>query len=488
MSNEPESGNSLAERELWLRKEIENYYLPKQLVDAIFEAGGIPEDSTEAFMGIGFIDVADYTYLSKFLSPKENQVVLNGLYTAFNTVLKRHGGYLNKIEGDSLMFHYGGPIDPVVKNMSEEEALQFISRELFYSCIEMQRVCVLFNQANDKFLIESADRQTRDVLRQAFDIISKLRNDFFPSSAVNALFQIRVRIGANIGEVTIGNFGPDEAKQWDIVGLPVIDAKRMESTAPIGGLRISETFYNVLKENGIVDAYYKRFRREAQALFGYYKTITQNELFKASTVILKDKKNVEFKTYSIEVNPGLPESITEQIELLLGQGEHGSDRILQLIQYYRGNKFVVSAIEQLFKRIGVVLRKDQIIKIMYPKKYDDIVKKFDNNQVKIAEKINAEYSLFVLLDTLGQYQDIVKSEVVYDFDQNDFSDYDQYMSREAEIIYNQYQLKKKAAIQRTYFYNVVYPLVFRSIRTSILEYQNKEANLESVDEDNLSAG
>jgi hypothetical protein len=326
------------------------------------------------------------------------------------------------------------------------------------------------------------------VLRQAFDIISKLRNDFFPSSAVNALFQIRVRIGANIGEVTIGNFGPDEAKQWDIVGLPVIDAKRMESTAPIGGLRISEAFYKVLKENGIVDAYYKRFRREAQALFGYYKTITQNELFKSSTVILKDKKNVEFKTYSIEVNPGLPETITEQIELLLGQGEHGADKILELIQYYRGNKFVISAIEQLFKRIGVVLRKDQIIKIMYPKKYDDIVKKFDNNQLKIAEKINSEYSLYVLLDTLGQYQDIVKSEVVFDFDRNEFADYDQYMSREAEIIYNQYQLKKKAAIQRTYFYNVVYPLVFRSIRTSILEYQNKEANLESVDDDSLNAG
>jgi hypothetical protein len=96
--------------------------------------------------------------------------------------------------------------------------------------------------------------------------------------------------------------------------------------------------------------------------------------------------------------------------------------------------------------------------------------------------------LYVLLDTLGQYQDIVKSEVVFDFDRNEFADYDQYMSREAEIIYNQYQLKKKAAIQRTYFYNVVYPLVFRSIRTSILEYQNKEANLESVDDDSLNAG
>ena len=60
-------------------------------------------------------------------------------------------------------------------------------------------------------------------------------------------FQIRIRIGANIGEVMIGNFGPSGAKHWDIVGLPVINAKRMEATAPIGGLRISSEFFDILK-------------------------------------------------------------------------------------------------------------------------------------------------------------------------------------------------------------------------------------------------
>ncbi|WP_455383354.1 adenylate/guanylate cyclase domain-containing protein, partial [Salinispira pacifica] len=148
---QPDAENDL--RELELRKEIEEYYLPKQLIDAILDAGGIPKSSIEMPMGIGFIDIADYTYLSKFLSPKENQVLLNGLYTAFNVVLKRHGGYLNKIEGDSLMFHFGGIIDPNVQELSEDDALRYISRELFYTCVEMQRVCLLFNQANDKFLV-----------------------------------------------------------------------------------------------------------------------------------------------------------------------------------------------------------------------------------------------------------------------------------------------------------------------------------------------
>ena len=69
-----------------LRNQIEDFYLPRQLVDAIIEVGGIPHDSEEVEVGVGFIDIANYTFLSKFLTPKENQEVLNGLYTAFNSV------------------------------------------------------------------------------------------------------------------------------------------------------------------------------------------------------------------------------------------------------------------------------------------------------------------------------------------------------------------------------------------------------------------
>ena len=107
--NKPDAESSL-------RKEIQDYYLPKQLIEAIIEKGEIPKHSMESQIGIGFIDIADYSFLSKFLSPNENHIVLNGLYAAFSWVLKRHGGYLNKTEGDSIMFHFGGTIDPLVKD------------------------------------------------------------------------------------------------------------------------------------------------------------------------------------------------------------------------------------------------------------------------------------------------------------------------------------------------------------------------------------
>jgi adenylate cyclase len=470
--------------ELEIRKEIEEFYLPKQLINAIYQTGGVPKDSVEANIGIGFMDVADYTFLSKFLSPKENQAVLNGLYTAFNSVLKRHGGYLNKIEGDSLMFHYGGITDPNIRGLDEHDSLRYIAKELFYTCVEMQRVCALFNQANDKFLQEGADENARETLKRAFDIISTLRNNFELSNAFNALFQIRIRIGANVGMVTLGNFGPEGARQWDIIGFPVIEAKRMESTAPVGGLRISENFYRLLEETGVADAYFNRFKREAQALFGYYQDITKEDLYKFSRVYLKDKKNVEFRTYSIQVNPGLPETIVGQVELLLSKSEAGAEKILELLQYYRGNKYIIKAIEDLFSRLGLQLRKDHLLQIMYPSKYRQMVEEFDGNKETLSRHIDSEYSFYDLLKRLGKYQDVVKKARDSEPEVPVFSDYDQCMSEEETNYKLRFKRLKKVVIARAHFYNVVFPLIFKSIRASIFEYQLRRseevAELEAI--------
>ena len=461
-----------ASEEILLRKTIEEYYLPKQLIDAILELGEIPRKSVETHIGIGFIDIADYTFLSKFLSPMENQSVLNGLYTAFNWVLRRHGGYLNKIEGDSLMFHFGGLIDPKVKQLGSEEEIKYIAKELFYTCVEMQRVCVLFNQANDKFIYEEADGETKEALHRAFDIISTLRNNLEVSESINALFQIRIRIGANVGEVTIGNFGPEGAKQWDVIGLPVIDAKRMEATAPIGGLRISENFYKVLEETGVVNAYFYRFQKEAQAHFGFYRDITRDELFRKSRVQLKDKKNAEFITYSVQVNPKLPEDIMNQVELLMDRGEPGSNMILEFLQYYRGNRFVINAIEQIFKKKGINVRKDQIVTIMFPNKYKAYLDKMEGDKEKTREYINKHYTLFLLFDKLGKYQDKIKEGLTFQKMDTDFTTYEQFIEQEKRRLMWEYKQRKTKSFQRMYFYNLVFPLVFKFIRTSILEYQN----------------
>ena len=243
-----------------LKETIKNYYTSKQLVDSLIKIGDVPKNTVEAFVGIGFADIADYTFLSKFLSPKENQILLNGLYAAFSTVLQQYGGFLSKHEGDSIMFHFGGLLDQNTKVMKKEDAISYIARSLFYTCVMLQRVCVLFNNADESLVDEQKDNESKAIIEESFAIINSMRKDKIISEAFNAFFQIRIRIGASIGEVSIGNFGPPGEKHLDLIGLTIIKAKRMESTAPTGALRISEELYDILEQTGTADEYYEEFK------------------------------------------------------------------------------------------------------------------------------------------------------------------------------------------------------------------------------------
>ena len=479
MSSPEESGSRMTEETL--RREIEAYYLPKQLVDAILELGRIPQGSVEAPVGIGFLDIADYSFISKFLSPTENQVVLNGLYSALNWVLRRHGGYLNKIEGDSLMFQFGGLTDPRCRDVSERIAARTIARELLYSCVEMQRVCSLFNDANDRFLDDSAEAATRDAISRAFDIIRTLRTSFDLGNSLNAFFQIRIRIGANQGVVNMGNLGPEGAKHWDITGLPVIAARRMEASAPVGGLRITKELYQVLVDAGIVGEYLDRFRRESGAMFGVFKDIRQEELFRMSTVVLRDKRNVAFETYSVQVSPGLPEALAEQTRLLLEQGDAGANRIIEFLQYYRGNRFVVNAIERVFDRKGVRLRKADLLKVVDAKVYQGIVRQYKKNQPQVMAHVARSFSLYELFERLGLLQDKGKEHVSFSTPESPHTDYRRRMAQELDNVVTNYRLVERSVRMNAYFHNYVFPLVYRSIRTSMIEYQSHAETVEEIE-------
>ncbi len=468
--------------ELILRRKIEDFYLPRQLVEAIVEAGGIYTKSDETLIAIGFLDISRYTFLSQFLSPPENQTVLNGLYSAFNWVLRKHGGYLNKIEGDSLMFHYGGPIDPLVKKMDEDDAVKFMARELFYTCVELQRVSSLFNQTNHNYLNKISDRATVDAILEAYNILGELRQGY-ASASFNALFQIRIRVGASLGRVLIGNFGPDGAKQWDVIGMPVIEAKRMESSAPIGGLRITADFFNILEKAGITAEYHRRIIREAKALGSVYQDISFEELFQKAKVYLKDKKNAEFETYSIQVNPSLPESIRDQSKLLLTRGETGADDIVNFIKYYRGNHFVINKMEDLFTSMKIRIRKDSLYRIMFPGKYKTMLMKKDGDAAKLREQITEDYKLIHLLDLLGKLQDSVKGRHSHESGEEDgFIGYDHWMAEMRATVQRTYDLNKGITHQAYYFYNVIFPLFFANIKAAILEYQYIIEQVEEVEE------
>ena len=88
------------------------------------------------------------------------------------------------------------------------------------------------------------------------------------------------------------------------------------------------------------------------------------------------------------------------------------------------------------------------------------------------ETISRKYSLFELLDLFSLYQDKVNSLTKYPEFKPEFRDYDQFMTEQSRIVKRLFEVHQKTDRQRKYFYDVIYPLVFRSIQTSILEYQS----------------
>ncbi|MGI9255663.1 MAG: adenylate/guanylate cyclase domain-containing protein [Salinispira sp.] len=461
-----------------LRNMIGSYYIPEQLMSAILKRGSIPEVSQEQYVGVAFLDIAKYSYLSNFISAKENQLLLNGLFTAFYNILVARNGYLNKIEGDSIMFHFGGELDANMAGLDLDEQLRHISRELFYACVEMQEACALFNHASNDFLSMASNKHQRTTLANALAIIEALRAQGEITNSLHALFQIRIRIGAAIGKVAIGNFGPPGAKQWDIIGLPVILAKRMETTAPHGGIRISKEFYNILDKSGYVNEYCDLVRKNGHRVNSSYKNIKNHEVFQYRKIILKEK-DAAFESYSVQVNAALPRDIKNQILALLKMQNIGADRIIELFMHYRGNSYIIDEIEDCFAQLSIKIRKADLLKLIFPKRYREMAGKYGTTK-SFEDAIDVQYSLFDIFDKMNHYQTVISHEPEYYSMKLNSENYDKVMEVEHKKLDEANRKRTLHMVQRSHFFNTVIPLVHVSLKYSIIEYQNALAHSESI--------
>ncbi|MBN2509259.1 MAG: adenylate/guanylate cyclase domain-containing protein [Spirochaetales bacterium] len=468
-----------------LKTDVARYYLNKQLEEAIVKHGKIPEEPVEAPIGVGFVDIVNYSYISSWLSARENQAFLNGLYTAFHSVLKRHGGYLNKISGDSMMFHFGGNIDPLLDGLDDKTAQVTIARKLLYTCIEVQKTCRQFNDADADFLKNYDSSQARRSIRRAFSIIKNLRENLSMVSSINAMFQVKIRIGACMGDVCIGNFGPEDARQWDIIGEPVIEARRMESTAPVDGLRISQSLYKLIEKSGIAQEYFTEFVEAARVNGGLYQHIRRDELFLGKTVILQDKNNVTFDSYAVQTNPLLPEIIREQVALLLEHPDDDGDEIVSLLTYHRGNRHVVNAIEDLFTEIGVHIRKlDLLIKI-YPKAYRKLLERFDGEVDHIRRYIQKKVPLFTLFRLIDRMSDLSR-QIARNEDSGApaYTNFASYIKEREMQLTMQFQQGQKERERYMYIQGFLLPFLVSHIKASIIEFKEhqKAQTAELLDE------
>ena len=145
-----------------------------------------------------FTDIVGFTPVCEKLPPENVVSVLNDYFDNVVQIINRNCGTIDKFIGDAVMAYYGG---------MENGALMAVN-----SALEM----IEFLKKSDNPIIN----------------------------------KIKIRIGINSGEVIAGDIGSRFSRRdYTLIGDNVNTAQRLESEASSNSILISESTYNLVKEN-----------------------------------------------------------------------------------------------------------------------------------------------------------------------------------------------------------------------------------------------
>jgi class 3 adenylate cyclase len=98
--------DGLAERERI--RDAFGTYLDEEVAEYILSEG-FSEEGVELDVSVLFCDVRDFTRLASEMDAKEVVAALNGLFEVVVPIVARHGGHVDKFEGDGLLAVFGAP-------------------------------------------------------------------------------------------------------------------------------------------------------------------------------------------------------------------------------------------------------------------------------------------------------------------------------------------------------------------------------------------
>jgi class 3 adenylate cyclase len=165
----------LAERERI--REAFGTYLDKEVAEYILSEG-FGDEGVEVEVTVMFCDVRDFTAFASGASPQQVVASLNGLFEVIVPIIARHGGHVDKFEGDGLLAVFGVP-DP---------------------------------------FSDHADRATR----AACEIATAVNRE-------HAAGELRVGVGLNTGVVIAGSIGGAGRLNFSVIGGAVNIASRVEA-------------------------------------------------------------------------------------------------------------------------------------------------------------------------------------------------------------------------------------------------------------------
>ncbi len=129
--------------------------------------------------------------------------MLNDYFKEMASIVFKYDGTIDKFIGDGLMVFFGDPVE------HKDHSVRAVK-----AAIEMQKMVGTL----------------QDVYKQRYDI------DF------------KIRIGINKGEVVVGNMGSENRIDYTVLGSNVNLAQRLENSAPVGGILVSESVFHDVKD------------------------------------------------------------------------------------------------------------------------------------------------------------------------------------------------------------------------------------------------
>jgi len=179
-----------------LRQDLARYHSP-DVVEALVKQGGRMAPGRRV-VTVLFADIRDSTALAERLGEEAVHALLHRFYEMAAEAIFRHGGHLNKFVGDGVLAVFNAPIEVDRHALRAVQAAKDLSRAI------------------DAFSRETPDR--------AF----------------------RVRIGINTGAVIAGDIGPQNRREYTVIGDAVNVAERLSKVETTAGLALSEETWSGL--------------------------------------------------------------------------------------------------------------------------------------------------------------------------------------------------------------------------------------------------
>ncbi len=182
-------------------------FISPEMVDQIIATRDITSLNKRANLSILFSDIRGFTTLSEKLTPEEVVDVLNPYLEAMTEVIYKHGGTVDKYEGDAIMAFFGEPVS------YEDHAMRAVR-----AAVDM--------------------RKALENLKKHWEQEGHPRPN------------LEMGIGINTGDVFVGMLGSAQRINYTVIGDSVNLAARIQDLTKtyVWPILISESTYQLVKE------------------------------------------------------------------------------------------------------------------------------------------------------------------------------------------------------------------------------------------------